>query len=53
MAPFFTYTDPAGRQHIVWFENEESWRARISLVEELGLAGVGIWNIMNVFYGGI
>ena len=53
MAPFFEYTDPAGQQHIVWFENEESWKARLALVRELGLAGVGIWNIMYVFYGGI
>ena len=53
MAPFFEYTDPAGQQHIVWFENEESWKARLTLVRELGLAGVGIWNIMYVFYGGI
>lgn len=53
MAPFFTYTDMAGRQHIVWFENEESWTARLQLARELGLAGVGIWNIMNVFYGGL
>lgn len=53
MAPFFEYTDVAGRLHIVWFENEESWKARLALVYELGLAGVGIWNIMYVFYGGI
>ena len=53
MAPFFEYTDALGRQHIVWFENEESWKARLTLVRELGLAGVGIWNIMYVFYGGI
>ncbi len=53
MAPFFEYTDPAGRQHVVWFENERSWRERLELVRELGLAGVGIWNIMYVFYGGI
>ena len=53
MAPFFEYTDGAGREHIVWFENEESWKARLGLVSELGLAGVGIWNIMYVFYGGI
>lgn len=53
MAPFFTYVAPNGVEHIVWFENEESWRARLSLVREFGLAGVGIWNIMNVFYGGL
>jgi len=53
MAPFFEYTDPAGRQHVVWFENERSWRERLNLARELGLAGVGIWNIMYVFYGGL
>jgi len=53
MAPFFEYTDPAGRQHVVWFENERSWQERLRLARELGLAGVGIWNIMYVFYGGI
>ena len=52
-APFFTYTAPEGSEHIVWFENEKSWRARLDLVEEYGLAGVSIWNIMQVFYGGI
>ena len=25
----------------------------LALVEEYGLAGVSIWNIMNIFYGGI
>ena len=52
-APFYTYIDDAGREHIVWFENERSWKARLSLVGEYGLAGIGIWNIMSIFYGGI
>ena len=52
-APFYTYTTPAGSEHIVWFENERSWQARLALVDEYGLAGVSIWNIMNVFYGGL
>ena len=52
-APFFTYTAPDGTEHIVWFENEQSWTARLALVEEYGLAGISIWNIMNIFYGGI
>lgn len=52
-APFFTYTSPDGIEHIVWFENEQSWTARLALVEEYGLAGISIWNIMNIFYGGI
>ena len=52
-APFFTYTDPEGAEHIVWYENEQSWQARLPLVKEYGLAGVSIWNIMSEFYGGI
>ena len=50
-APFFTYTSPDGSEHIVWFEDERSWRARLALVEEYGLAGISIWNIMHIFYG--
>lgn len=52
-APFFTYTSPDGSEHIVWLEDERSWRARLALVEEYGLAGISIWNIMHIFYGGI
>lgn len=52
-APFFTYTAPDGSEHIVWFENEQSWLARLALVSEYGLAGISIWNIMHIFYGGI
>lgn len=52
-APFFTYTSPDRSEHIVWFEDERSWRARLALVEEYGLAGISIWNIMHIFYGGI
>ena len=44
---------PDGAEHIVWFENEESWQARLVMVEEYNLAGVGIWTIMDIFYGGI
>lgn len=52
-APYFMYTDQRGAEHIVWYENEQSWRTRLSLVEEYSLAGVSIWNIMSRFYGGI
>lgn len=52
-APFYTYVTPAGVKHVVWFENERSWQARLALVAEYGLAGISIWNIMHVFYGGL
>lgn len=46
-APFFTYIDPAGRKHVVWYEDERSIRAKMALVEEYDLAGMGFWNIMD------
>ena len=46
-APNYTYYDSEGIQHQVWFENENSIRAKLALVEEYDLAGVGFWNIMN------
>ena len=52
-APFYTYATPAGVKHVVWFENERSWQARLALVAEYGLAGISIWNIMHIFYGGL
>lgn len=52
-SPYFTYYAPSGTEHIVWFENQTSWQARLNLVKEYGLAGVGIWNIMTIFYGGL
>lgn len=44
-APYFYYTDAAGRQHEVWFEDARSVRARLRLVNEYGLAGISIWTI--------
>lgn len=44
-APFFNYTDPAGRRHEVWFEDARSVRARLALVREFGLAGISIWTV--------
>lgn len=46
-APFFTYFDPAGRKHVVWYEDVRSIRAKMALVEEYDLAGMGFWNIMD------
>ena len=50
-APHYTYTDGQGREHVVWFEDERSIRAKLALVEEYGLAGVAYWNIMDYFPG--
>lgn len=48
-SPYYYYTDEGGREHVVWFENEQSMRAKLSLVDEYGLAGVSYWNIMDFF----
>lgn len=46
-APYFYYTDRAGRQHVVWFEDARSMEAKLRLVNEYGLQGVGYWNLMR------
>ena len=42
-APYFYYTDENGTQHEVWFEDARSIRAKLELVREYGLPGVGYW----------
>ena len=46
-APYFYYTDRAGRSHVVWFEDARSMDARLRLVAEYGLQGAGCWNLMR------
>ena len=52
-SPYYTYTAPEGRQHEVWFENAASWHAKLNLIPEFGLAGIGIWNVMDPFPEGM
>jgi spore germination protein len=42
-APWFTYTDSAGRKHTVWFENAASSRAKFDVAEGAGIGGVYLW----------
>lgn len=44
-APYFHYTDDEGAEHVVWFDNEASIRARLGLVDEYDLGGVSYWTI--------
>lgn len=48
-SPFYNYYDTNGRQHIVWFEDARSIRAKLRLVHQLGLAGVSYWTIGRYF----
>jgi spore germination protein YaaH len=42
-APWFTYTDSAGRKHTVWFENAASSRAKFDIAQGDGIGGVYLW----------
>ncbi|MBO1004754.1 glycoside hydrolase family 18 protein [Pseudogracilibacillus auburnensis] len=44
-APFFNYTDGAGKKHEVWFEDARSIQAKFDLVKELKLRGVSYWKL--------
>ncbi len=49
-SPFFTY-EAEGTAHEVWFEDVRSLEAKYALVNEYGLRGIGIWQIMQLFRG--
>lgn len=50
--PFFEYRANDGRQHIVWFDDARSFEAKLSLVEQYELGGIGYWNINTLFMQG-
>ena len=47
-SPWFTYRKN-GMEHVVWFEDVRSIRAKWELVREYGLSGAGYWNLMRPF----
>ena len=46
-APYFFYTDEAGREHEVWYEDARSFEAKINLIKEYNLSGGFIWDLMR------
>lgn len=48
-APWFRYVDGNGTEHEVWFEDARSIQAKLNLALELGLYGVGYWNLDRPF----
>ena len=44
-APYFSYYDSAGTEHIVWFHDPRSMSARVKLAEEYHLGGISLGNI--------
>lgn len=47
LTPFFTYTDDVGREFIVHYEDNQSIRAKLKLIDRLGLAGASLWRLGN------
>lgn len=50
-SPFYNYRTAEGVDHVVWFDDVRSMNAKLRLINELGLNGGGIWQIMNFFPG--
>jgi spore germination protein len=48
-APYFNYYDDARKQHVVWFEDARSIKAKLELVDEYDLGGVSYWTINRFF----
>ncbi|MFC7370551.1 glycoside hydrolase family 18 protein [Fictibacillus iocasae] len=44
-SPYFTYYDKEKKQHIVWFEDLRSMKAKFDLIDEYKLAGASFWNL--------
>lgn len=47
-SPYFNYFEN-GRQHVVWFEDARSIRAKLLLANEFGLGGVSYWTVGQFF----
>lgn len=48
-SPYYNYYDADGKQHIVWFEDARSIRAKLLLVHEYGFAGISFWTSERPF----
>ena len=51
-SPFFRYTDQQGITHEVWFEDVRSIGAKMLLIREYGLHGLGAWQLTLGFTPG-
>lgn len=44
LVPYFSYTDAKG-PHTVYYDDAQSWNAKMGLLSQYGLAGVGAWSL--------
>ncbi|MDQ7095559.1 cell wall-binding repeat-containing protein [Desulfosporosinus sp. PR] len=42
--PYFHYTDSSGT-HTVYYDDAQSWNAKLSLLNQYGLGGIGAWSL--------
>ncbi len=48
-APHFNYKDDKGKEHEVWFENEQSMQAKFNLAKDYKLRGIAYWVLGQEF----
>lgn len=48
-SPYYYFTDDYGEESVVWFEDARSIEAKLNLVKEYKLLGVGYWNVDRPF----
>ena len=44
-APYFTYTATNGVRHLVWYNDAESTKAKMALIQKYGLRGLVFWAV--------
>lgn len=51
-APYYEYSQN-GREHVVWFENPRSIKAKLGLVKDFNLGGISIWTVNQLYLQGL
>ncbi|MCM4084356.1 glycosyl hydrolase family 18 protein [Paractinoplanes hotanensis] len=43
--PYFAYTDPVGVKHVVWYNDADATRAKMTSIEKYGIRGLAFWAV--------
>jgi spore germination protein YaaH/putative cell wall-binding protein len=43
--PYYTYTDTAGALHTVYYDDPQSWEAKLTLLDQYKLGGIASWSL--------
>jgi spore germination protein YaaH/putative cell wall-binding protein len=43
--PYFTYTDESMDEHTVYYDDPQSWEAKLTILDKYGLGGIGSWSL--------